>query len=240
MTAETSQVLEHLHDLLGKLEDAQGTLAHGPRRIAAARKKVEAQELACTVQKDVIKSLRKRADQKTLSLKSREAEIAKLNQRLNEASSNKEYGIIEAQVEAARSANLALEDEILSLLTQVDEASDELQRHKEESARLEAKLEAVTAEVHENEPGLQADIARLEGEISEAERAIESGDARTTYKRLRLSIGAGALAEVRDAFCTACNTRMTPQDGVRVNMGEFVLCRECGRILYSVDHELAE
>lgn len=233
MATETSQALQHLHHLLQQLEAAETLLAHGPKRIAAARRKVALTEQACVDQKAQMQAVRKAADQKSLTLNSREADIKKLHTRLNEAASNKEYDIITAQLTAEQAANAQLEDEVLSLLTQVDEAGSELSRLEQAVKEAGQRAMDVEADVSAREPGVQADVDRLNMEIREAESAIPAGESFTTYRRLVASMSSAALAEMDDGFCVACNTRVIPQDAVHVNMGEFVLCRECGRILYT-------
>jgi len=235
MAVETSQSLQQLHHLLQQLEDAENLLAHGPKRIAAAKRKIAAAEQICVTQKEQIQSLRKATDHKSLNLKSHEADILKLNGRLNVASSNKEYEIITGQVETAKSANEQLEDAILTLMSEVDEAGAVLTSAEEEVDEFTQRCNAIEAEVKKNEPGIREDIARLNGEISEAETAIPPGEVRGGYERMRISIKSQALSEVREAFCLACNTKLIAQDCVRIKIGEFVNCRECGRLLYTVE-----
>jgi len=235
MAVETSQSLQQLHHLLQQLEDAENLLAHGPKRIAAAKKKIAAAEQICVAQKEQIQSLRKATDQKSLNLNSHEADILKLNGRLNEASSNKEYDIITGQVETAKSTNEQLEDEILTLMSQVDEAGVVLASAEQEVGECTQHSNDIEAEVEKNEPGIREDIARLNSEISEAETAIPPGEVRDGYERMRISIKSQALSEVQEAFCLACNTKVIAQDCVRIKIGELVTCRECGRLLYTVD-----
>jgi len=234
MAVETSQSLQQLHCLLQQLEDAENLLAHGPKRIAAAKKKIAAAEQICADQKEQIQSLRKATDQKSLNLKSHEADILKLTGRLNVASSNKEYDIITGQVKTAKSADARLEDEILTLMTQVDEAGAVLASAEEEVGEFTQRRKDIEAEVQKNEPGIREDIARLKGEIIEAEATIPAGEIRGDYERMRASIKSQALSEVQDAFCLSCNTKVIAQDCVRIKIGEFVTCRECGRLLYTV------
>lgn len=235
MTVETSQALQQLHHLLQQLEDAETLLSHGPKRIAAARRKIAAAEQVCADQKEQIKTLRKSSDQKTLNLKSHEAEILKLSGRLNEASSNKEYDIIQSQISSEKSTNEELEDDILTLLTQVDEATAELESSEAQVQELTQRRQDIESEVASNEPGIRDDITRLTTEIAEAESAIPPGESRGAYERMRASLNAGALSEMQDAFCLACNTKVIAQDCVRIKIGEIVGCRQCGRILYTAE-----
>ena len=232
MAVEASLALQQLHQLLEQLEDAQTQLARGPRRVAAAQKKTRLADQASADQKEQIRMLRKAADEKTLSLKSREAEISRLQVRLNEVSSNREYDIIQAQLESEKSASNNLEDEILSLLTQIDEATEELLLLQSETGSCLRRTIEIEEEVSGNELGILKEIQRLETEVAEAEGTIPQGEARTVYRRLRNSMNSGALSEVKNSFCLACNTSVTAQYCVQIKIGEFVTCRECGRILY--------
>ncbi|MEQ9406587.1 MAG: hypothetical protein RIK87_02635 [Fuerstiella sp.] len=238
MTAERSRVFQHLHSLLKQLHDAEYLLDHGPKRLAAAKMKVEAARQACADQKEVIVGLKKAADQNSLNLKSREAVLQKLNGQLNQATSNKEYDIFQAQIAAEKAANADLEDKILSLLSDVDESAAELKRREQQVAEFEQKAAEVEADVKAREPGLQAEVARLNAEIAEAEKTMPGGEKKSAYHRLRAAQGPGAMARVDDGYCTECNTGATQQDVVRLNLGEFVLCRACGRILYQVGEEV--
>ncbi|MEZ6127651.1 MAG: hypothetical protein R3C59_03150 [Planctomycetaceae bacterium] len=232
MTAENTGAFLQLHRLLVQLEDAEQMLAHGPQRIAAVEKKIDLTQQACALQKEEIQRVRKLADGASLNLKSQEAEVTKQTLRLNEAKSNKEYQIIQGQSASAKAACEKLEDQVLGLLNDVDVATQKLKSLEQQLTDLRQKLAETRSEVQSAEPGLQAEVERLNAEIAEAEQMIKGGEARSTYKRLRTAMGAAAMSRVEDTYCTECNTGATPQDVVRMNMGEFVLCRACGRILY--------
>ena len=238
MKTENPQAFEHLHKLLEELHDAEKLLGYGPKRIAVAQKKVTDAETACADQKEKIRSLKKAADEDSLNLKTREAEIAKLTGQLNQATSNKEYEIIQGQIATRKAEDEALEDGILTLLGDVDDAGTELERLEEELKTTQQKSEDIAKDVASREPGLKSEIERLNGELKEAEKIIKGGDSVATYQRLRQAQGASALARVEDGYCMECNTAATQQDKVRMNLGEFVLCRACGRILYPVAQKI--
>lgn len=237
MTAEKSRAFRHLHNLLTELYHVEDMLAHGPKRIAVLEKKVTAARQACADQKEQIQLLKKTADQNALNLKSREAEVQKLTAKLNQASSNREYDIIQASIAAEKAADAELEDKILSLLSQVDEATEELKAREQLLADAERKAAEAAADVSAKEPGLKADAERLNAEIREAEKSIPGGESNSAYKRLRAAQGPLAMSRVENGFCMECNTGATQQDIVRMNLGEFVLCRACGRILYHTGAE---
>ena len=237
MSTATSEGYQHLHTLLQQLHDAEYLLSHGPKRIALAEKKVAAAGQDCEAQKAAIKDLKKSAYQRNLDLKTSEAEIEKLNGQLNLAKTNKEYDIIRGGIETQQASSAELEDQILEILGDVDEAEAELSQKEAAQSELEENLASIKQEVAAKEPGLLEEVDRLNGEIKEAEKIIRGGDAVSAWKRLRLAQGPSALARVEDGYCSECNTQVTPQDSVRLNLAEFVLCRSCGRILYHVSEE---
>jgi predicted nucleic acid-binding Zn-ribbon protein len=75
-------------------------------------------------------------------------------------------------------------------------------------------------------------VAALEAQIAAAEKELPGGESVTVFRRLRKAHGAGALAELEDQSCSACDHNLTSQDLVRLRTGEFVCCRGCARILY--------
>lgn len=232
MASDLSIALQTLHGLLIQLEDAEKTLALGPRRIAAAEKQVQAAQAAIEQQKQDIKALRKSADEGNLKLRSREAELLKLQGMLNQASSNKEYDIVKSQIATAIQEKAALEDAALAAMERTDTAQQKLKSLEAGLKDHEAHQQKIRAEVQAAEPALREELAAVRARMEAAEKAIVWGDKAAVYQRLRAAHGRSALAAVEDLCCTACNNRMTTQDLVRINTGSIMMCRECGRIVY--------
>lgn len=232
MSTDNRRAFESLHLLLQKLTRANQLLEHGPKRIANCEQKVAVALDACNVQKAEIQQLKKKADQTALHLKTSEGEVEKQKLRLNDAKSNKEYEIIGGQVAAAQQKCATFEDEILDLLNQIDEAEATLKILEGEQQEAQDKVASVKATVAKKKPGLLAEVESLNSQIDEAEKPIPAGEAMLTYKRLRASMQDKALAKVEDGYCEQCNSQLTSQDAVQINMGQYLLCRQCGRILY--------
>lgn len=238
MSTDNRRAFESLHLLLKKLTNANQLLEHGPKRVANCEQKVVAAQEVCDLQKAEIQQIKKKADQTALHLKTSEGEVDKQKVRLNDAKSNKEYEIIGGQIKAATQKCEAFEDEILDLLNQVDEAEAKLEALKELKQEADDKVDAVKATVAKKRPGLLAEVEALNSQITEAEKLIPAGEATSNYKRLRGSLQDKALSKVEDGYCEQCNSQLTSQDAVQVNMGKYMLCRQCGRILYRpVDDE---
>jgi predicted nucleic acid-binding Zn-ribbon protein len=212
MGTDASAALKALHSLLQQLARAEAGLSEGPRRIALAEKQIAQTEQQIEKQKQAIRDARKSADEHNLRLKSKEAEMLKLQGQLNTASSNKEYDIIKGQISAATASRGDIEEQGLMALEAVDAANAALRGFESD---LQARRKAL----------------QMQQQISVAEEIIPASD-RENWKRLRAAHGAGCIAAVEDEFCTSCDQKAIAQDLVRIRTGVIVFCRGCGRVLY--------
>ncbi len=234
MASDLSIALSQLHGLLVQLAEAEAAFADGPRSITVSEKQVTLAEQKIEEQKATIKQTRKVADDLNLKLKTKEAELKKLQGQLNAATSNKEFDIFKNQIASAGSERAALENTAFEAMEEIDAAQATLKGQEVELKNLRQKVQTLRAEVDANRPGLEKTLEELKSQIAVAEKIIPSGEGLSAYRRLRIANGAGALAGIEDDFCEGCNCRVTNQDLVRIRTGEFLRCRECNRGLYVV------
>ncbi len=232
MASELSVSLKGLHELLRQLTILESALADGPRAVAAAEKQIAVTEQLLEVQKQTIRTARKTADEQNLKLKSKEAELSKLQGQLNTASSNKEFDIIKGQVTAATKSKGDIEDTALGAMDGIDVAQKRLKELEAELQKKKQNSLTVKSAAETQKPVLQTSIADLRAQLAQAEKIIPAGAEFANYHRLRNAHGAAALSELEDDFCSACSTRVTAQDMVRIRTDEFRCCRGCGRVLY--------
>ena len=223
--------LKELHQLHIQLSSVQETMERGPRQVRAREQFVQKKQAELEEQQNKLKQLKMAADQKGLQLKSKEAKIAELRTRLNQAASNREYDIIRSQIDADTMANSVLEDEILEALEKVDQMQIAVKKAEAELAAAKTEAQRVQQEVSTAEPGLRSSAEQLQGALKEAETRLP-GAVLEVYRRLVQAHGATALAEVRNNACTACNSILSPQEQVNVKTEKTVFCRSCGRLLY--------
>ena len=234
MASDLSIALSQLHGLLVQLAEAEAAFADGPRSITVSEKQVTLAEQKIEEQKATIKQTRKAADDLNLKLKTKEAELKKLQGQLNAATSNKEFDIFKGQIASVGSERAALENTAFEAMEEIDAAQATLKRLEVELKSLRQTVQTLRAEVEANRPGLEKTLEELKSQIAVAEKVIPSGEGLSAYRRLRIANGAGALAGIEDDFCEGCNCRVTNQDLVRIRTGEFLRCRECNRGLYVV------
>lgn len=234
MASDLSIALSQLHRLLLQLAEAETALAGGPRSITISEKLVTQAEEKIEEQKAVIKQTRKTADDLNLKLKTKEAELKKLQGQLNAATSNKEFDIFKGQIASIGIERAELENTAFEAMEEIDAAQATLKVLETELKNLRQAVQTLRTEVAANRPGLETKLEELKSQIDVAEKVIPPGEGLSAYRRLRIANGAGALAGIEDDFCEGCNCRVTNQDLVRIRTGEFLRCRECNRGLYVV------
>ncbi len=228
--------LRELHQLHIQLRDVNEKLARGPKQIKARELFVQRKQAELETQKEKLITQKKAADERSLQLKTNEAKIAELRGKLNTASSNREFDIINGQIAADTMANSVLEDEILECLEKVDQAQVEHGKLGEEVQAALAQVERLSKETADAEPGLREEAASLGAAIAEAEKGLP-GDVAVVYRRLLNAHGSGALAAVVNGACSECNVGLSPQSRVELNSGKITFCRPCGRLLYLPEGE---
>jgi hypothetical protein len=165
-------------------------------------------------------------------LKQVEEQVKGKQARLWEIKKNEEYSAVLKEIELLKATRSALEEEILLLFDQIEEASrtvaareGELKEQDAEFARLRAAKEAELAR-------LQEEVAAFTKERAGRARRIEAGLLQS-YARLLKSRGGLAVVPVKDSNCGGCFVALTPQTHTEVRRGEALLtCANCQRILY--------
>jgi uncharacterized protein len=238
MEISPGKAVAEIHKRHLEMQEVQEQMDRGPR-LLKARQQVMQQKLAdLEAQKQKHKTLRMAADQKSLQLKSNEAKIAELRVKLNQASSNREFDIIRAQIDADTMANSVLEDEILDTLEKVDAAQIAVRQLEEAVAAAKVEESRIAAEYQGALPALQSRLAELKVALAEAETGLPP-DFMLQYRRLVAAHGAGALAHMDGNTCSSCYVSLTAQMSVQVRAGQILFCKTCGKLLYGVDSAAA-
>lgn len=224
-------VLRTLHRIHRQLNDLNGRMNRGPKQIAAATANVKHREELLRQTKDEAKALRMAADQKQLQLRSGEQKIKELKVKLNGASNNREYQALKDQIAADEMANSVIEDEILEALEKIDAFEHNVADAQTGLAAAQQKLKEIEADVSQQQPVIQADIARVEAELKETEAALPA-DIREWYDRVVRQKGEDAMAVIENQCCGGCNQQIPLNMLNLVMLGKPVFCKTCGRLLY--------
>ena len=227
----TAAGLAELHAVHRDLARVRDALDKGPRQVRARRKAVATKEAEIAELRAKLTTLKKLGDEKNLQLRTNEEKIVGLRAKLNQANSNDVFAALQSQIAADTAANAVLEDAILETLDRVDAGAADVKAAEAERSQRSADADTFEKTVAERRAGLESEMAALETRLAEAEKVVPA-KLKADYARLVQAHGATALAEIDERVCTACSTTISPQQKVQLNLGEFVFCRNCGRLLY--------
>ncbi len=224
-------ILREIHRLRRHAKELQNEIERGPRLLKAQQTKVVKQEEILREAQDALKHLKVAIHEKEVTLRGKNQEIAKHERQLNEATAKKEYDALKAEIASEKRMCQKLEDDILSDMAlseekaaQLPELEQAVQRAKDEVARFDAANQARIADLTKELTQVRENLQAVEATLPE--------DMLRDYQRLITARGEDALAPVQSRTCTACYTEITAQNYNELVQAQFVLCKNCGRILY--------
>jgi predicted nucleic acid-binding Zn-ribbon protein len=168
---------------------------------------------------------------KEVSLKSIDEKVKKFEKQLGDIMSKKEYDALRTELAHAREQAGKLEDEILALLGQVEEKAARIPELESNLKEGRAQVEQFVREYDERMARLAQEQKDVLKKLSDEEATLPD-DIKPHYERLTNLKGEDALALVENRTCTACYTEITPQNHNDLMRGLFILCKNCGRIMY--------
>jgi predicted nucleic acid-binding Zn-ribbon protein len=231
--ATPAAIFREIHRLRRHIRELEGRAEQGPRLRKQQQDKLTRQEDSARKAHDELKHMKVVIHEKEVSIKSTQEQIKKYERQLKEMISNKkEYDALTAEIAAAKRSISTLEDETL----------DAMSRSEDQAAKL-PEIDATLKKAKDDFDRFDHDFAaNLERYAAEKVRAIEElkakeaelpEDLQPQYQRLTGAKGADALAGVGNNVCKACYTEVTAQMSSELRRGSYLLCKNCGRILYA-------
>ncbi len=223
--------LRDLHRIHQQLRDLRDRMARGPRQIKAHRDNVARLTSGLEQAEEDAKSTKMRVDQKQLQLRSGEDKIRELENKLNSASTNREFQALQEQIAADRMAGSVLQDEILEALEKIDELDVAVREARQKVEKGQEELAKSERAISEQNELLERDVERLQKELQTAESELPK-DLQDAYQRIVKSKGSDAMACVEDEVCGGCYQKVTPNMLNELCLNRPVFCKSCGRLLY--------
>jgi predicted nucleic acid-binding Zn-ribbon protein len=224
-------VLREIHRLHSHARDLQKRLESEPRQLQVQQDNVTRREESLRQEQEGVKKLKVAIGQNELALKTTLQQVAKYEKQLNEAAGKKEYDALKLEIANARQEVLRLEDAILDGMGQAEERTaglpaleKALQQAKEEFAKFQRESESRLTELARHREEVLREVEAVEAQLT--------GDVRELYLRLYSAKGVDALSAVQGQSCVACYTAVTTQNQNELRQNLFVLCKNCGRILF--------
>ncbi|MCX7699739.1 MAG: hypothetical protein N2039_02570 [Gemmataceae bacterium] len=227
-----AELMRELHRLLRFIRDLQVQIADAPRELAAEKARLTQAESRLKEGQDRLKHLKVRVHENETTLKGLHQQIKKYEKQRESAASKKELDAFDHEIEHARKQCSDLEDQILQGLSDIDEQTALIPQLEKQLAEVRREVAEYEAGAQERLQRLQSELAKARGELESAEKLIPD-DIRPVYRRLLATFGAEAMAQMVNRTCQACLMSLTLQRSLELEMGRFVTCSNCGRILYT-------
>jgi predicted nucleic acid-binding Zn-ribbon protein len=229
--AGPAQVLKEIHRLRRHARDLQDQIDRAPRLLAVQKGKVTRQEDILHDAQESIKKMKVTNHEKEVTLRTKVQQIAKHEKQLNESKGKKEYDALQAEINHDKKECSDLEDEILNGIMDVEERTAKLPELEANLKKAKQELLEFEASSQSRHAGLLEQLAQAMQELKGVEESLPA-DIRSLYERQLAARNEDAMAAVRGRTCVACYTEITAQNYNELLMGQFVICKSCGRILY--------
>jgi predicted nucleic acid-binding Zn-ribbon protein len=227
------QRLQELQVLDSRVAGLQRKLEAIPGRIQAIRDGLQQSKTVVDAIRARLETARKDMRGKEKDLEYQGSQRKKLEAKLYEVKTNKEYSAALAEIEGAKVEKDRIEEEILALM----ELQERLGR---EAVEADARLRPQEAESKVQEAAAAEELRALEVDV-EAARSEREGVVRDVPRDLlvqyaRLLKGRAGLAVAlvgSNGICSGCRVTLTPQRFNEVRQSSQILvCENCGRFLY--------
>jgi predicted nucleic acid-binding Zn-ribbon protein len=213
----------------------EAEVARLPGAISSVRSALEEARAAAASVKTQLDTVKKDTRAKEKDLDVAQAKRAKIEARLYEVKTNREYSAALIEIEDVKQEKSRIEEEILTLMERqerlavdIREAEARLTEQEREGRREEAALQ-------EKLRLLETDLAGLRSERGQLTRELPAL-LLANYERLLKARGGLALAQViKPNHCAGCRMTVTPQRVQELRQqNALITCESCGRYLYWV------
>jgi predicted nucleic acid-binding Zn-ribbon protein len=228
--------LQQLDDKLSAFSQKKRQI---PERIQAMTQAFEDEKKQLEDDRQQLKEafLRQRNLEKQLQESAEERK--KKKNKLLEVKTNAEYKAMLKEIDYAKQADSATEDDILVVLEEI-EGLEQVIRKKEKAIReSESKLKEETLRLEREGVEVDKEHQILQGERKKVAAELDPavlGD----YEKIRLKRAGQAVVTVKKEVCPGCHMQVPPQTINEVlQTGEIRHCQYCRRILYCELEETA-
>lgn len=200
-------------------------LKTGFQNKASAIKQAEAKSTALQLKKK----------EKEGTLQAKEENIKKLQGQLYQIKTNKEYSVMRHEIEGQKADKSAMEDEILLLMEEIDNAKKDIAKEKEILGSEEVKVKERQMQINAELQEIEKTLERLNAERQAILPQVD-GNVLKKYEKVLAGKNGLAIVAVKNDACQGCNMNMPPQVINEIRMKEkFIICENCTRFLYIND-----
>jgi len=215
-----------------RLATVQRSLNEVPKETERRERELNALRKELADAQKTLKEMELRGGQLDLNIKTADAELKKLEVRMNMVRTNAELLAVKLQMDSTREERGKNEEGLIVLL-------DQIEAHKKVVEEKRAKVgagEAVHAEYLAKAEKFRKEREQQAAVIVAERQKTKDGIGKELlelYDRLFKSRDGLAVVSVDNRICHGCYTEITPNDEARlIGDAALVQCKSCARILY--------
>ena len=224
-------IFRELHRLRRHIKDLETKLEQGPKLMRTQQLRLANQEEQLKQAQEALKRVKVAIHEKEVSVKAVEAQLAKYEKQLNSVTSKKEYDTLRVEIASEKEHIRKLEDQILELMAESEEKAKLIPAAEQAAQKSKAEFTQHEQEAAEKLRRFAEERDRAIAELKQVEATLPDA-VKPQYQRLITAKGADALSGVQGRICSACYTEITSQMAGDLKQENYVVCKNCGRILY--------
>lgn len=226
-------------DLLASLQEVDQRIRRKEKEIHELRQQVaaileeaQAREREIQEQRQRLAAWEGRHRELEGQLSQEENRIKDKRMRLHRIRNERELQALRHEIDLTKEGSARLEEEILTLLEQIEQGRAQLRQLEEEAAASHTLVAVKGARCEEQVATLQVEVQQCRKERDRIAAGIDAR-LRQQYERIFSRRGGVAVVEVRAGTCQGCHMHIPAQmcNEMQTSRGIF-LCPHCSRILY--------
>lgn len=163
------------------------------------------------------------------------SQIEALNNKSSLVKNQKEQRALEIEMSMADNAVEKIEDQIVSLLSDIDSFTEQKNAKEKEMEQMQTEYEQFKKTASEKIKNLTASVDEFMNQRMLLFGAIDDATARQ-YEEINRWAEGNAMSEIKSESCMGCFLMLPPQVSATImETDQLVFCPNCGRILYIND-----
>lgn len=225
-------------ELLLKIQKVDIKIDVGESKMKELPKKIENKKLEIKKEENDILELKKKLEKiqkerklMELDVESNLTQIKKLQGKMYEVKTNKEYLALQGEIEGVKKSNSQIEEKILSKMFDEDEVKKDINKKLSEKMSEEKELVEVEKKCNEELKIVEEDLLK---EKQQKNTLVENLNKKilSQYEKIRKAKSGTAVAVITKNTCSECFMEIRPQVLIEISKNnELVLCDSCFRIL---------
>jgi len=215
-----------------KIIEQERVLLSTPEKIKVMDDELANTRLKVEKEKEIIDELEKEKRKKEKELEADKDKIKKLEAKLYEVKTNKEYQALLKEIEAAKAMNDKTEEDILVLMDKVEDIKKDYNSSQAHLKIREKEIEIEKSKIEKDTQSVDKVITDLRTERDNL-LSVVNEQLRSTYMILREKRNGIAVSNAKNGVCLGCFMNIPPQLFIEVTKNkQLIQCPSCGRILY--------